>query len=113
MNLTEAREKVEALTGYSRDAVGVFDDNETWVRKSDVLAILGEEAPECDCLCHQDNTYEEGTLDCSCGQCKHETVHRHGKAFGGLPWCLKCAAEVDERKGQRRVKIQRYYDDIL
>ncbi|KKK59882.1 hypothetical protein LCGC14_3029940, partial [marine sediment metagenome] len=44
-------------------------------------------------------------------------LHDRGllRVEGTKPHCVThgCETEVDERKGQRRVKIQRYYDDIL
>ncbi len=79
MNLTEAREKVEALQGLYSDA------DKPMVFKSDVLAILGEDEEQYRRTYHN---RDPGDIDCD----YHVT---------------------NERKGQRRVKIQRYYDDIL
>ncbi len=83
-DLAKAREKVEALTGYSSHAVADMMNDETWIRKADVLSMLGEE------MFTRDDTWPELPLT------------------GGGSY-----ESPNTRKGQRRVKIQRYYDDIL
>ena len=42
-DLAKAREKVEALVNHSSRTVKIFNNAHRWIRRSDVLAILGEE----------------------------------------------------------------------
>ncbi len=77
------REKVEALTGYSSHAVADMMNDETWIRKADVLALLGKE--------------------------KFKRIVQDGNSPGGHEvtrwWHVS-----DERKGQRRVEVRRMDD---
>ena len=80
-DLAKAREKVEALTGYSSHAVADMMNDETWIRKADVLSMLGEE------MFTRDDTWPELPLT------------------GGGSY-----ESPNTRKGQRRVREQRIYD---
>ena len=84
-DLAEAREKVEAIRELAND--------DYWIRKSDVLAILGE-----DLKCLRCGVVPSDETVISCFREEEEQI-------GGHRW-------IDERKGQRRVEVRRDYDSL-